>query len=91
MARKRQSSRGRSLSHTAIRCDALGDGQDSTMGSENRHKHEAWSMSLEEKELGRFAGSVKGKPKIEAHDGDRKRRAAGLITLAKVIFSFRLE
>lgn len=41
---------------------------------------------LEGKELGRFAGSAKGKPKIEAYDKDR--RNGGLITPAKVILLY---
>ncbi|CAN1838097.1 Probable nucleolar protein 5-1 [Linum perenne] len=57
----------------AIRYDALGDGQNNTMGLENRIKLEARLRSLEGKELGRSAGSVKGKPKIEAYDKDRKK------------------
>ncbi|KAL5055531.1 hypothetical protein RYX36_036213 [Vicia faba] len=65
----------------AIRCDALGDGEDNTMGLENRAKLEARLRGLEGKELGRFAGSAKGKPKIEAYDKDRKN--GGLITPAK--------
>ncbi|CAK8576588.1 unnamed protein product [Lathyrus sativus] len=65
----------------AIRYDALGDGQDNTMGLENRAKLEARLRGLEGKELGRFAGSAKGKPKIEAYDKDRKN--GGLITPAK--------
>lgn len=67
----------------AIRCDALGDGQDNTMGLENRAKLEARLRNLEGKELGRFAGSAKGKPKIEAYDKDRKKGPGGLITPAK--------
>ncbi|KAL5098849.1 hypothetical protein RYX36_003176 [Vicia faba] len=67
----------------AIRCDALGDGQDNTMGLENRAKIEARLRNLEGKELGRFAGSAKGKPKIEAYDKDKKKGAGGLITPAK--------
>ncbi|CAN1196587.1 Probable nucleolar protein 5-1 [Linum perenne] len=67
----------------AIRYDALGDGQNNTMGLENRIKLEARLRSLEGKELGRSAGSVKGKPKIEAYDKDRKKGAGGLITPAK--------
>ncbi|KAG4979500.1 hypothetical protein JHK85_033458 [Glycine max] len=67
----------------AIRCDALGDSQDNTMGLENRAKLEARLRNLEGKELGRFAGSAKGKPKIEAYDKDRKKGAGGLITPAK--------
>lgn len=45
---------------------------------------EARLRGLEGKELGRFAGSAKGKPKIESYDKDRKKGAAGLITPAKV-------
>ncbi|XP_004507477.1 probable nucleolar protein 5-1 [Cicer arietinum] len=67
----------------AIRCDALGDGQDNTMGLENRAKLEARLRALEGKELGRFAGSAKGKPKIEAYDKDLKKGAGALITQAK--------
>ncbi|CAN1167955.1 Probable nucleolar protein 5-2 [Linum perenne] len=67
----------------AIRYDALGDGQDNSMGLENRIKLEARLRSLEGKELGRSAGSVKGKPKIEVYDKDRKKGAGGLITPAK--------
>ncbi|GAB4855463.1 Ribosomal RNA processing protein 1 A [Ancistrocladus abbreviatus] len=67
----------------AIRYDALGDGQDNTMGLENRAKLEARLRNLEGRELGRSAGSAKGKPKIEAYDKDRKKGAGGLITPAK--------
>ncbi|CAL5212407.1 unnamed protein product [Lathyrus oleraceus] len=67
----------------AIRCDALGDGQDNTMGLENRAKLEARLRGLEGKELGHFAGSAKGKPKIEAYDKDKKKGSGGLITPAK--------
>lgn len=67
----------------AIRCDALGDSQDNSMGLDNRAKLEARLRNLEGKELGRFAGSAKGKPKIEAYDKDRKKGAGGLITPAK--------
>ncbi|MBA0699787.1 hypothetical protein Goari_001393, partial [Gossypium aridum] len=66
----------------AIRCDALGDDQDNSMGLENRAKLEARLRALEGKELGRSAGSGKGKPKIEVYDKDRKK-GAGLITPAK--------
>ncbi|KAH1213474.1 putative nucleolar protein 5-2 [Glycine max] len=59
----------------AIRCDALGDSQDNTIGLENRAKLEARLRNLEGKELGRFAGSAKGKPKIEAYDKDQKKGA----------------
>ena len=45
---------------------------------------EARLRNLEGKELGRFAGSAKGKPKIESYDKDRKKGAGGLITPAKV-------
>ncbi|KAK6233055.1 hypothetical protein QUC31_009612 [Theobroma cacao] len=66
----------------AIRCDALGDDQDNSMGLENRAKLEARLRTLEGKELGRSAGSAKGKPKIEVYDKDR-RKGAGLITPVK--------
>ncbi|KAL9341650.1 hypothetical protein Peur_064975 [Populus x canadensis] len=66
-----------------IRYDALGDGQDDSMGLENRLKLEARLRNLEGRELGRSAGSAKGKPKIEAYDKDRKKGAGGLITPAK--------
>jgi hypothetical protein len=39
---------------------------------------------LEGKELGRSAGSTKGKPKIEVYEKDRKKGAGALITPAKV-------
>ncbi|XP_022937668.1 probable nucleolar protein 5-2 [Cucurbita moschata] len=67
----------------AIRCDALGDGQDNSMGLENRAKLEARLRNLEGRELGHVAGSAKGKPKIEAYDKDRKKSVGGLITAAK--------
>ncbi|KAI5674082.1 hypothetical protein M9H77_14446 [Catharanthus roseus] len=67
----------------AIRCDALGDSQDNTMGLENRAKLEARLRSLEGKELSHSAGSAKGKPKIEFYDKDRKKGSNGLITPAK--------
>ncbi|XP_030959533.1 probable nucleolar protein 5-1 [Quercus robur] len=67
----------------AVRCDALGDGQDNSMGLENRAKLEARLRKLEGKELGRSAGSAKGKPKIEVYDKDRKKGAGGLINAAK--------
>jgi nucleolar protein 58 len=51
---------------------------------------EARLRNLEGKELGRFAGSAKGKPKIEAYDKDRKKGAGGLITLAKVYYYLHL-
>ncbi|KAL0294843.1 UNVERIFIED_CONTAM: putative nucleolar protein 5-2 [Sesamum radiatum] len=67
----------------AVRCDALGDGEDNSMGLENRAKLEARLRSLEGRELGRSAGSAKGKPKIEVYDKDRKKGSGGLITPAK--------
>ncbi|KAG2278615.1 hypothetical protein Bca52824_061170 [Brassica carinata] len=67
----------------AIRYDALGDGEDNSMGVENRLKLEARLRSLEGKDLGRLSGSAKGKPKIEAYDKDKKMGSGGLITPAK--------
>lgn len=67
----------------AIRCDALGDGSDNSMGLENRAKLEARLRNLEGRELGRSAGSAKGKPKIEFYDKDRKQGPGGLVTAAK--------
>ncbi|KAH7518179.1 hypothetical protein FEM48_Zijuj09G0144200 [Ziziphus jujuba var. spinosa] len=67
----------------AIRCDALGDIQDNSMGLENRAKLEARLRNLEGRELGHYAGSVKGKPKIEVYDKDRKKGAGAFITAAK--------
>ncbi|KAF5453912.1 hypothetical protein F2P56_023624 [Juglans regia] len=67
----------------AIRYDALGDSQDNSLGLENRAKVEARLRNLEGRELGRFSGSAKGKPKIEVYDKDRKKGAGGLITAAK--------
>ncbi|XP_019170225.1 PREDICTED: probable nucleolar protein 5-2 [Ipomoea nil] len=67
----------------AIRYDALGDSQDSTMGLENRAKLEARLRNLEGRDLGRLAGSAKGKPKIEVYDKDRKKGPGALITPAK--------
>ncbi|KAL9451359.1 hypothetical protein AB3S75_013009 [Citrus x aurantiifolia] len=66
----------------AIRYDALGDGQDNSMGLENRAKLEARLRNLEGKELGRAAGSAKGKPKIEVYDKDRKKGPGAMITAA---------
>lgn len=45
---------------------------------------EARLRVLEGRELGRSAGSTKGKPKIEAYDKDRKKGTGALITPAKV-------
>ncbi|OAY77505.1 putative nucleolar protein 5-2 [Ananas comosus] len=74
----------------AIRYDALHDGQDqgeenpdNSLGLENRAKLEARLRVLEGRELGRSAGSTKGKPKIEAYDKDRKKGTGALITPAK--------
>ncbi|KAF3439425.1 hypothetical protein FNV43_RR17703 [Rhamnella rubrinervis] len=67
----------------AIRCDALGDNQDNSMGLENRAKLEVRLRNLEGRELGHFAGSAKGKPKIEVYDKDRKKGAGALIAAAK--------
>ncbi|KAL8210431.1 hypothetical protein R6Q57_004868 [Mikania cordata] len=67
----------------AIRCDALGDNQDNSMGMENRLKLEARLRSLEGRELGRSAGSTKGKPKIEAYNKDFKKGDGAMITPAK--------
>ncbi|KAI8021682.1 putative nucleolar protein 5-2 [Camellia lanceoleosa] len=68
----------------AIRYDALGESQDNTMGLENRVKLEARLRNLEGRELGRSAGSAKGKPKIEFYDKDRKKGGGAMITTAKV-------
>ncbi|KAJ0953552.1 putative Nop domain, helix hairpin bin domain superfamily, Nop domain superfamily protein [Helianthus annuus] len=67
----------------AIRCDALGDNQDNSMGVENRLKLEARLRSLEGRELGRSAGTTKGKPKIEAYNKDFKKGDGAMITPAK--------
>ncbi|KAK9735359.1 hypothetical protein RND81_04G201200 [Saponaria officinalis] len=67
----------------AIRYDALGDNPDNSMGLENRAKLEARLRNLEGRELGRSAGSAKGKPNIEVYDKDRKKGAGALITPAK--------
>ncbi|KAM0868965.1 hypothetical protein ACQ4PT_040976 [Festuca glaucescens] len=66
----------------AIRYDALADGDDNSMGLESRIKLETRLRVLEGKELGKSAGSTKGKPKIEAYEKDRKG-AGALITPAK--------
>ncbi|KMT13496.1 hypothetical protein BVRB_4g082750 [Beta vulgaris subsp. vulgaris] len=67
----------------AIRYDALGDNPDNTMGLENRAKLEARLRNLEGKELGRSAGSAKGKPQIEVYDKDHKKGVGALITPGK--------
>ncbi|XBI71554.1 hypothetical protein VPH35_065749 [Triticum aestivum] len=66
----------------AIRYDALGDGEDNSLGLESRLKLETRLRVLEGKELGRSVGSTKGKPKIEVYEKDRKN-GVGLITPAK--------
>ncbi|KAI4995695.1 hypothetical protein ZWY2020_037743 [Hordeum vulgare] len=66
----------------AIRYDALGDGEHNSLGVESRLKLETWLRVLEGKELGRSAGSTKGKPKIEVYEKDRKN-GPGLIAPAK--------
>ncbi|XP_020585092.1 probable nucleolar protein 5-2 [Phalaenopsis equestris] len=67
----------------AIRYDALADNQDNSMGLENRAKLETRLRVLEGRELGHSAGSIRGKPKIEVYDKDRKKGAGALITPAK--------
>ena len=47
---------------------------------------EARLRVLEGRELGRAAGSAKGKPKIEFYDKDRKKGMEALVTPAKVPF-----
>lgn len=68
----------------AIRYDALGEGQDCSMGLENRAKLEARLRSLEGRDLTRSAGSVKGKPKIEFYNKDLKKGSGAMMTPAKV-------
>ncbi|KAL5209335.1 hypothetical protein ABZP36_004958 [Zizania latifolia] len=67
----------------AIRYDALGDGEDNSIGLESRIKLETRLRVLEGKELGRSAGSTMGKPKIEVYEKDRKKGAGALITPSK--------
>ncbi|KAL6896563.1 hypothetical protein ACP4OV_007135 [Aristida adscensionis] len=67
----------------AIRYDALGDSEDNSIGLESRIKLETRLRILEGKELGRSAGSTKGKPKIETYEKDRKKGAGALVTPAK--------
>ncbi|KVI00081.1 Nop domain-containing protein [Cynara cardunculus var. scolymus] len=67
----------------AIRYDALGEGQDNSMGVENRLKLEARLRNLEGRELNRSAGATKGKPKIEFYNKDQKTGAGAIITAAK--------
>ncbi|KAL6554128.1 Ribosomal RNA processing protein 1 A [Orobanche minor] len=77
----------------AVWYDALGDSQDNSMGMENRLKLEARLRNLEGRELGRSAGSTKGKPKIEVYNKDQKKGAGATITPAKAADSVlgRLE
>ncbi|KAK3004757.1 hypothetical protein RJ639_018492 [Escallonia herrerae] len=67
----------------AIRCDALGGDQDNSMGLENRVKLESRLRNLEGRELGRSAGSAKGKSNMELYNKDRKKGEGMLITPAK--------
>ncbi|XP_074311492.1 putative nucleolar protein 5-2 [Silene latifolia] len=67
----------------AIRYDALGDNPDNSMGVDNRLKLENRLRNLEGRELGRSAGSAKGKANIEVYDKDRKKGSGALITPAK--------
>ncbi|GJN31469.1 hypothetical protein PR202_gb19869 [Eleusine coracana subsp. coracana] len=67
----------------AIRYDALGDGEDNSIGLESRLKIETRLQVLEGKDLEKSAGSTKGKPKIEMYEKDRKKGAGALTTSAK--------
>ncbi|CAN6226483.1 unnamed protein product [Urochloa humidicola] len=67
----------------AIRYDALGDGEDNSIGLESRAKLQARLNILENKELGSSASTAKGKPKIEVYEKDHKKGAGALITPAK--------
>jgi nucleolar protein 58 len=67
----------------AIRYDALGDGEDNSIGLESRQKMETRLQVLEGKDLEKSAGSTKGKPKIEMYEKDRKKGAGALTTPAK--------
>ncbi|TVU47042.1 hypothetical protein EJB05_06620 [Eragrostis curvula] len=67
----------------AIRYDALGDGEDNSIGLESRLKIETRLQVLEHKDLEKSAGSIKGKPKIEMYEKDRKKGAGALTTPAK--------
>ncbi|KAK2977907.1 hypothetical protein RJ640_002957 [Escallonia rubra] len=67
----------------AIRCDALGGDQDNSMGLENRVKLESRLRNLEGRELGRSAGSAKGKSNMELYNKDRKKGEGMLISPAK--------
>ncbi|CAN6219857.1 unnamed protein product [Urochloa humidicola] len=67
----------------AIRYDALGHGEDNSIGLESRAKLQARLNILENKEHGSSAGTAKGKPKIEVYEKDRKKGVGALITPAK--------
>lgn len=64
----------------AIRCNALGDGQDNSMGLENRLKLENRLRVLEGREASKSAGPAKGKPEVEVYNKDRKKGSGALIT-----------
>ncbi|KAL2479280.1 putative nucleolar protein 5-2 [Abeliophyllum distichum] len=72
----------------AIQYDAIGNGQDNSMGLENRAKLEAQLRNLEGRELNCSARSAKGKPKIKFYNKDCKKGSGGLITPAKTLQSF---
>ncbi|MCO5579036.1 hypothetical protein L7F22_032888 [Adiantum nelumboides] len=67
----------------SVRCDALGDAQDATIGFECRAKLENRLRQLEGRALAKLSGSAKGKGKIEPYDSARKQGTSGLITAAK--------
>uniref|UniRef100_A0A0A9EWU5 Nucleolar protein 58 n=1 Tax=Arundo donax TaxID=35708 RepID=A0A0A9EWU5_ARUDO len=67
----------------AIRYDALGDGEDNSIGLDSKLKLETRLQVLERKDLGKSAGSTKGKPKIEVYEKDRKQGSGALMTPAK--------
>ncbi|KAJ7568424.1 hypothetical protein O6H91_01G032300 [Diphasiastrum complanatum] len=67
----------------SIRCDALGETSNITIGVENRAKVEARLRQLEGRTLSKISGAAKGKAKLEAYDKDRKRGTPALLTAAK--------
>ncbi|KAJ3669869.1 hypothetical protein LUZ60_010193 [Juncus effusus] len=67
----------------AIRYDALGDSEDNSVGLEARTKLETRLRILEGRELGKSAGSAKGKPMIEVYDKDRKNGSGAFVTPSK--------
>eukprot|EP00897_Mesotaenium_endlicherianum_P008455 jgi/Mesen1/7638/ME000004S07901 len=67
----------------SIRVDALGEDTEASIGLENRAKVEARLRQLEGKVVAKVGGAAKGKGKIEAYDGERKKDAPSLITSAK--------